>query len=125
MKTEFPPFPPYACANDSIEWTNHGFDFEAVIVYDTDTRPDDSECYDERQIRLWKSDQWFFCGVVLSVSFKGVKLSDHAASLWGIECNLSNDNSYLSEVAQELEGEALEVAKNELTRIRKILEVQA
>lgn len=125
MKTELPSFPSYACANDSIQWISHGFDFEAIIIYDTDTRPDDSECYDERQISLWKSDQWFFCGVVLSVSFKGIKLSDHAASLWGIECNLSNDNSYLSEVAQELEGEALEVAKDELTRIKKILEVQA
>ena len=71
----------------------------------------------------WKNDEWFYVGVVLSVSRNGVELSDHAASLWGIDCNFSDtSNAYLSEVAQELEAEALDTARAEVVRIKQALE---
>ena len=50
-------------------------------------------------------------------------IEDHAASLWGIECNFpGSDNSYLSEVVQELESEAIEVGKVELQRMIEALQ---
>ena len=118
MKT----FNPYVCPGDTVNWSFEGFDFVARLECDYSATPYDFECYTPEDLQRWKNDEWFFGGIVLSVSRKGVELSDHAASLWGIDCNFSNDNSYLSEVAQELEHEALDVARVELTRIKAALE---
>ncbi len=86
-----------------------------------------SQAYAEKVMKAWKNDAWFYCGIVLSVSkdvdIEGrtqseVVISDHAASLWGIECNYpDSDNSYLTEVANELLPEALEHAKECLKQI--------
>lgn len=125
MTTEitFPQFDKYACEGDRIEWTREGFDFVARLQYDTDTKPTDSECYTPEDVQRWRDDEWFYVGVVLSVSRNGVELSDHAASLWGIDCNFSDtSNAYLSEVARELEVEALETARAEVARLRQALE---
>ena len=122
QKNNFPQFPAYACEGDRIEWTAEGFDIVARLMYDTDTKPTDYDCYDTEDVERWNRDDWFYVGVVLSVSCNGVDLSDHAASLWGIDCNFNNtSNAYLSEVAQELEAEALETARVEVTRIREAL----
>jgi hypothetical protein len=116
-KTTYPQFDKYACDGDSIEWTREGFDFVARLQYDTNTRPSDSECYAIEDVTRWECADWFYVGVVLSVSRDGVELSDHAASLWGIECNFSDtSNAYLSEIAQELEAEALDTARAELEK---------
>jgi hypothetical protein len=122
QQTNFPQFPRYACEGDSIEWSRDGFDLRARLVYDDDTDPTDSDCYETADIERWRADEWFYVGVVLSVSRNGVELSEHAASLWGIDCNFSDtSNAYLSEVARELEAEALETARAELARIREAL----
>ena len=113
MKTKFPRFDSYVCEGDSITWQTEGFDITARIEYDQDCKPSDFDCYSPIKIKQWKNDEWFFCGVVLSVSFNGVELSDHAASLWGVDCNYNKkSNRYLSEVAKELECEALDCAKH-------------
>jgi hypothetical protein len=117
-----PKFHNYAYRGDSIIWTVEGFDIEAYIEQDHDSRPTDSDRYDAEQIKAWEFDQWFFCGVVLSVSRNGVVLSEHAASLWGIECNIGTDNDYLTEVCADLEAEALAVVRAEVMRIREALE---
>lgn len=92
------------------------------MQYDTDTKPTDVDCYDTEDVQRWRDDEWFYVGVVLSVSRNGVELSDHAASLWGVDCNFSDtSNTYLSEVAQELEAEALKIARAEVARIREAL----
>lgn len=121
MKTSnFPQFAKYACVGDSITWQLEGFDIVAHLEYDTDTKPTDSDCYAPEDVQRWRDDKWFYVGVVLSVSRNGVELSDHAASLWGIDCNFSDtSNAYLSEVAQEMEDEAVECAKK---RVLEILE---
>jgi hypothetical protein len=122
-KDNFPQFDAYACEGDRIEWTREGFDFVARLQHDTDTKPTDFYCYDAEDVQRWRDDEWFYVGVVLSVSRNGVKLSDHAASLWGIDCNFSKtSNAYLSEVAKELEDEALDTAKTEVIRIKQALE---
>ena len=115
---QFPQFPAYACTGDKITWKAEGFDLTATLEQDTDTKPTYFECYSSADIQRWKNDDWFYVGVVLSVSLNGVELSDHAASLWGVDCNFNNtSNAYLSEVAQELEAEALDTARSEATRI--------
>jgi len=76
----------------------------------------------ERVMAAWKNDEWFYCGVILSVAIDGLTLDRFAASLWGIEANYpDSDNAYLSEVANELLFEALEAAKAERARQCAIL----
>lgn len=120
-KPKFPQFGRYACVGDRISWSAEGFDFVAFLEADTDSHVDDSECYTPKQTAAWKNDEWFFVGVVVTVSRNGVKLSDHAASLWGIDCNFpsrrKNPNWYLSDVARDLQGEVLTVARTEQARI--------
>jgi len=123
MKTKFPQFASYACPGDSITWAKDGYTLTATIVYDQDSHPDESGCYSARAVEKWHGEEWFFCGIVLSVSFNGIELTDHAASLWGIECNINTSNCYLSTVAQELESEALAYAKAERQRIINKLEI--
>ena len=113
-KVKFPQFSSHVCVGDTIKWEKDGFDFAARIAYDEDTSINDFDCYTEKAKKAWLDDDWFFVGVILSVSKNDVELSDHAASLWGIDCNFpsrrKNPNYYLSEVAQDLESEALEEA---------------
>ena len=69
-------------------------------------------------LRAWCADGWWYVGIVLSVSRNGVELSDHAASLWSVECNYpGSDNSYLTEVANELLSEALDEARKMLAKV--------
>jgi hypothetical protein len=119
---KFPQFPKFACLYDSITWTVEGFTLTATLEHDAETKPTDFECYSERDIQRWKNDDWFYVGVVVSVYFDDVELSDHAASLWGIDCNFSKtSNAYLAEVAQELQAEALSTAKTEAAKILAVL----
>lgn len=120
-RENFPQFDSFVCEGDTIGWSCEGFDFVARIVHDHDTKPSDSECYTPEDITRWENDEWFYCGVVLSVSRNGVSLSDHAASLWGMDCNYGNDNKYLAEVAQELEAEALETARGRVAHMLEML----
>lgn len=120
-KIKFPTFDDYACDGDSIKWQKDGFEITARIERDEDARiTDKAGCYSKKKIEAWKNDDWFFAGVVLSVAKNGIEITDNAQSLWGIECNYSSrkgGNSYLSEVAQDLEGEALDYAKKRLTNM--------
>lgn len=106
----------YIVIGDYVEYTPEnnnprGFVIRATICEDYDSSPDDSEGYTEEQIKQWKNDDWFYCGVILSVYKAGVCLSTNAASLWGVECNFPNaSNSYLSDIVKELETEALQEA---------------
>lgn len=95
---------------------------DAGYIGDGKTRADLKKEYDKAAeiMESWKNDGWFYCGIVLSVSKavvipgrtqKEVTISDHAASLWGIECNFPHsDNVRLTEVANELLDEAIEHA---------------
>ena len=85
-------------------------------------RFDKAQAKAERVMAAWKNDEWFYCGIILSVAIDGLTLDNHVASLWGIEANYpDSDNAYLSEVANELLPEALEAAKAERTRQCAIL----
>ena len=85
-------------------------------------RFDKAQAHAERVMAAWKNDEWYYCGVIISVAIDGIVLDDHAASLWGIEANYpDSDNTYLTVVANELLPEALEAAKAERTRQCAIL----
>ena len=72
----------------------------------------------EAVMEAWRKDEWFYCGIVLSVAFEGIELESHAASLWGIEANYpDSDNAYLTDVANELLPEALEAGRAILARL--------
>jgi hypothetical protein len=72
----------------------------------------------------WRRGEWFYCGIVLSVSLDGVELAPHAASLWGIEANYpETDNNCLTEVATSLLPEALAAARAVLARLAALAPV--
>ena len=110
-------FDNYVVIGDYVEYTPaennpRGFTIRAIIAEDRDTSPSDYDCYTREEIEQWKNDEWFFCGVVLSVYKAGVCLSANAASLWGVECNFpGTSNDYLLDVIKKLENEALQEAE--------------
>ena len=122
-KSKFPQFKSFACIGDSISWQKDGFDITATLHPDPDSHVNDSDCYSATKVKQWMNDEWFFVGVVLAVSKDDVLITEHAASLWGIECNYNkNGNKYLAQIAQELESEALEATRE---RIEHMIEVLA
>lgn len=138
-------FQPFVCVGDSITCEQDGFTFTARIERDdTPDAPDErqdgfwpslykddagfigagngfrdrfakAQARAEAVMTAWKNDEWFYCGIVVTVTCDIVTLYPHAASLWGVEANYpDSDNSYLNEVANDLIPEALRAAK--LTR---------
>jgi len=123
-------FDEHVCEGDGISVEVDGFTLTARIEHDGDCHIDDDDyhsedqnvtgCDDEQFAELlaarkaWFDDEWFYCGVVVSVSKNSVVLDKHAASLWGIEANYPGQvagDSYLTTVANELVEEALERGK--------------
>lgn len=101
-------------------------DYTYCIDDDDSHNPDQSVtgCNDEQQKTLlanrkaWENDEWFYCGIVISAHKAGVLVQDGIASLWGIHCNYpDSDNTYLTEVANELLQEAIEPAKDALRQL--------
>lgn len=62
---------------------------------------------DFKNLKAWCDDEWYWVGVVIDVRKNGVPIADCAASLWGIG---SDGEDYLTEVANDLIEEALQVA---------------
>lgn len=140
----------YVMEGDSIHCTVDGFDVTARIIRDDYTdRPEDTQdgfwprldpkdagyIGPKSQAALrrarahatyimdsWEASEWFYCGVVVSVSKDGVPLTkNRPTSLWGIECNFpinrKRANAYLLQVANELLPEALDDAKHVLNTL--------
>lgn len=75
----------------------------------------------------WKNDEWFYCGIVVTVECEGVELVDEFAhALWGVDCNYPQHdkrripNAYLREVANELADDALASARKKLAALQKV-----
>ncbi len=98
-------FNDFACIWDSIKCAESGVIYTATLHYDADSRPEDSECYSEQEIKRFYDDEWHYCGVVISAERNGW-VKGNLASLWGIELNFIEDNNYLLKVANELLEEA-------------------
>ena len=146
-------FDTFVCEGDSITCEAQGFEIIARIVRDDcgdapDERQDgfwpslykdapgfigpgpnhrqrfaEAQAKAEAVMAAWRKDEWFYCGIVLSVALEGVTLDSHAVSLWGIEANYPDgDNSYLTQVAQELLPEALDAGRAAARRLCAALE---
>jgi hypothetical protein len=66
----------------------------------------------EKVMDAWTKDEWWYVGVVVTVtaSVDGVELARE--SIWGVECNYpGSDNVYLTELANELADSALAEAR--------------
>ena len=137
----------YVCLGDSISVDVGEYTVTAKIAHDdTPDKPDERDCgfwpsldrkaagyigegktnrdytyalnKAEEILCAWEQGEWFYCGIILSVSIDETELTDHAASLWGIEVNYPNsENAYLSQVANELLADALDAATRERTRL--------
>lgn len=93
----------YVMAGDSRDIPCGVFTIRATIVPDHDSRATDFDCYTPEELEAWARDEWHFVGVVLSIHWGDeIELDRNAASLWGLECNLDGDNTYLSEAANDL-----------------------
>lgn len=145
---KFPPFNAYVCPGDSVTVEHQGFTIRAHIERDDcgDTPEDRQDGFwpslDPKDagyigpkskatlakhmakaravLKAWQEDEWFYCGVCVTVSRAGVELTgryDHA--LWGVECNYPSKqgNAYLSEVAGEQANEALAAANAKLDEL--------
>jgi len=141
-------FQPFVCVGDSIACEVSGFEIVARIIRDDcgdrpDQRqdgfwpslykdapgfigpgPNHRQRFAEAQAKAeavmdgWRKGDWFYCGIVLSVSVEDVDLTRTAAALFGIEANYpGTDNSYLRDVANELLPEAVAAARETLARI--------
>ncbi len=137
-------FSRYACTLDSIKSVVDGFDCRATIYRDDcSDHPDERddgfwpsrdpesagyvlpEKFDteyakaSRVMEAWKNDEWFYCGIAVSVSKCGVTLvGKFDVALWGIECNYpDSNNEHLNDVANELLGEAISKAKEVLAML--------
>lgn len=148
------PFSSFVCPGDAITFETQGFTVSARIVPDDCPDPPDQrqdgfwpslyrdapgfigpgpnhrQRFSEAQAKAealmegWRKGEWFYCGIVLSVSLDGVELAPHAASLWGIEANYpETDNRYLTEVAGNLLPEALAAAREVLARLAALAPV--
>lgn len=72
----------------------------------------------EAVIEAWRRDDWFYCGIVLSVSLDGVILDEHAISLWGVEANYpGSDNAHLTDAANELLLDAVAIGRRAAQRL--------
>ena len=83
----------------------------------------DAQAEAEAVMAAWRRDEWFYCGIVLSVALEGVTLEPVGAAVFGIEANYpGSDNAYLTEVAQELLPEALDAGFAAARRLCAALE---
>ena len=102
----------YVLAGDTREVQSGPFTIRATIKDDDSTRPTDYECYTPEHIAAWERGDWSYIGIVLSVHLDDLTLDDHAVSLWGVDCNLDGENTYLADVANDLLPEAIERAEH-------------
>ena len=68
---------------------------------------------DVERVRAYFRDDWYYVGVVLTVTRGGIELS--SASLWGIESD--SGAAYFNEVCAELEHDALPDARDKLEEL--------
>jgi len=118
----FPDFRKHVCAGDTVQVEYKNLTIRALVHHDADCSPWHYPCgdgYTPEQITAWQWGEWNFVGIVLSVWLDDICIDDNAASLWGIECNLTDDNRYLTDCANEQMHEALGRADAALDKIRK------
>lgn len=120
--TPIPGFDKFACVGDSVTWKKDGYTLVATLHPDNDAHVDEYEVYSKEEIRRWKEGHWFFGGLVVDVYLDDALILPNAASLWGLEVNLSDNNDYLRRELEYLEAEALEDARERAKNLKNRLE---
>ena len=132
-------FDSYVTPTEYLETEIAGITYRAFIEHDPDSHIDDDDSHNLDLIcqeiepdvyqsvrnarQEWYQNGWFYCGIVIEARKTGHLISEYAASLWSIEANYpGTDNSYLTEVANELLNEAVPAV--EATLERMIIELQ-
>lgn len=137
-------FDKYVCEGDYIECTVGDFECRATVYRDEcSNKPDERDDgfwpskdkkaagyvlpknYEAEMVKAkrvmaaWEADEWFYCGIAITVTKCGVHPNGkYGVALWGVEANYpDSDNAYLLEVANELLGEAIELAKDKLDEL--------
>ena len=67
-----------------------GFDLKIRQLVDSETRPDDFECYSEKDLDAWRGSHWDFVGYQVVASKAGIELGD--AAIFGVEDGIELDN---------------------------------
>jgi hypothetical protein len=106
---------------ESIQLSNsaqdHQFDYTLHILRDEGMTPEEmGDCYSNENIAYWKSDEWFFALLKLTVSRHDIALSD--AYLGGVEYGqldqhteitiekIASENDYVLDLIAEATAEA-------------------
>jgi hypothetical protein len=114
----------HVCIGDYIEKDWNGLTLRAELLHDEFMTPGFFDCYTKEQIESWKRGEWFFGGLVVSLLSDDVVIGNNLASLWGIDCNIVDDNAYLDELAEELFAEAEDEARKVVAELfRKLSKV--
>lgn len=73
----------------------------------------------KRVMKAWQNDEWFYCGVSVTVARNDVQLTkQYGHALWGVECNYpDSDNAYLTETANDMLSEAMDDARETLRKL--------
>lgn len=96
-------FDKYVCVGDTISADiTDKIRLVATVRHDSHSSPSDCDCYSDAAIKRWENEEWFYCGIVLSVQSHDGTIYEELDSLWGIEANFGEDNAYLMEVANDL-----------------------
>lgn len=108
---ELTKFDNFAICSDTVEGSHGDFTVTVLLDRDPDITPDHSDCYCDKTRQRWRDDEWFFgslrAKVSVDVAGQTVVLDDCAASLGGVEVNITDTNSHLDEHAAQLAQEAL------------------
>lgn len=104
-------FKKFVCIGDSITREIDGLTFVVRLHLDDDCSPLDFECYSPDDIEQWNNGSWFFGGLSVSVYMDEYIIAENIAGLWGLECNISDDNNFLNYESDNLITEARESVK--------------
>jgi hypothetical protein len=116
----FQKFNRYTCTGDTRTIEAGGLRIVATVHHDCDSTPRDFDCYTEEDIAAFERGEWCYVGLVLSVYAEDVLLLDHAASLWGIDCNWDSGD-YITECADDLLPEAFAAGKAKASKLSAAL----
>jgi len=116
----FPKFNRYTCTGDTRTIETDGLRIVATVHPDYFVTPREFDCYTEDQIAAFERGDWCYVGVVLSVYVEDVLLLDHAASLWGIDCDWDSGD-YITECADDLLSEAFAAGKAQASKLSAAL----
>jgi hypothetical protein len=69
---------------DNFMVSHKGVTFRVDLDHDYDVRPDEFDCYSDRDMELWRNDEWQYVDVKVTPVVGGVDWEDAAFYLGGV-----------------------------------------